>query len=42
MLREQLIGLLKDPNRLEKMRTASAAMAHPNAAKDVADWMLQD
>jgi UDP-N-acetylglucosamine--N-acetylmuramyl-(pentapeptide) pyrophosphoryl-undecaprenol N-acetylglucosamine transferase len=40
MLRENLIALLGDSTRLEKMRTASAAMAHPNAAKDVADWML--
>ena len=41
MLRDHLIGLLNDPDRLEIMRRSVAAMARPNAAKDVADWMLQ-
>jgi len=40
MLREHLIGLMSDSDRLESMRTAAASMARPNAARDVADWML--
>ena len=42
MLREGLIALMSDSDRLEAMRTAAASMARPDAAKDVADWMLQD
>ena len=42
MLREHLIALLNDPDRMESMRTSSASMAHPHAARDVADWMLKD
>ncbi len=40
MLREHLIVLMSDSDRLESMRTSAASMARPNAAKDVADWML--
>ena len=40
MLREHLIGLMGDADRLESMRTSAASMARPHAAKDVADWML--
>ena len=40
MLREHLIGLMNDSGRLESMRASAASMARPNAAKDVADWML--
>jgi UDP-N-acetylglucosamine--N-acetylmuramyl-(pentapeptide) pyrophosphoryl-undecaprenol N-acetylglucosamine transferase len=42
MLRERLIAIINDSDRLESMRTAAASMARPHAAKDVADWMLQD
>jgi UDP-N-acetylglucosamine--N-acetylmuramyl-(pentapeptide) pyrophosphoryl-undecaprenol N-acetylglucosamine transferase len=41
MLRETLLPLLGDSDRLAKMRTAAVSMARPDAAKDVADWMLQ-
>jgi len=41
MLRENLLPLLGDSDRLAKMRTASVSMARPDAAKDVADWMLR-
>ena len=41
VLRENLISLLGDSGRLEKMTAASVSMAHPNAARDVADWMLR-
>ena len=40
MLRERLIALLDDSDRLESMRTSAASMARPDAAKEVADWML--
>jgi UDP-N-acetylglucosamine--N-acetylmuramyl-(pentapeptide) pyrophosphoryl-undecaprenol N-acetylglucosamine transferase len=42
MLRQQLIGLLSDPQRLASMRDSAIAMAHPSAARDVADWMIRD
>jgi UDP-N-acetylglucosamine--N-acetylmuramyl-(pentapeptide) pyrophosphoryl-undecaprenol N-acetylglucosamine transferase len=42
MLRERLIGILGDSERLESMRASAVSMARPNAAKDVADWMLED
>lgn len=39
MLRENLIPLLGDSDRLETMRNAACAMSHPSAARDVAAWM---
>ena len=42
MLRQRLIALLNDSERLGSMRTSASSMARPNAARDVADWMLQD
>ncbi|MCP4375244.1 MAG: UDP-N-acetylglucosamine--N-acetylmuramyl-(pentapeptide) pyrophosphoryl-undecaprenol N-acetylglucosamine transferase [bacterium] len=40
ILRENLIALMGDPNRLETMQKAAEEMARPDAARDVADWML--
>ena len=40
MLRQQLIGLLSDSERLETMRSSAVSMARPSAAEDVAAWMV--
>ncbi len=39
MLRENLLELLGDSERLETMRTSAVSMARPDAATQVADWM---
>jgi UDP-N-acetylglucosamine--N-acetylmuramyl-(pentapeptide) pyrophosphoryl-undecaprenol N-acetylglucosamine transferase len=39
MLRENLIELLGDSERLETMRSSAVSMARPSAAAQVADWM---
>jgi len=41
MLRDQLLGLMDDPQRLEQMHQAAISQAHPDAAKEIAAWMLQ-
>jgi len=41
MLRGELLGLMRDPQRLDQMHQAAVAQARPNAAKEVAEWMLQ-
>jgi UDP-N-acetylglucosamine--N-acetylmuramyl-(pentapeptide) pyrophosphoryl-undecaprenol N-acetylglucosamine transferase len=40
-LREQVAGLLGDGERLAQMAAASASLARPNAAADVADALLE-
>jgi len=40
MLRENLLPLLDDSASLEAMRTSAVAMGRPDAAGDVAAWML--
>lgn len=42
MLRDQLIGLLGDSDRLESMRESAVSMARPEASGDVAEWMLRE
>jgi UDP-N-acetylglucosamine--N-acetylmuramyl-(pentapeptide) pyrophosphoryl-undecaprenol N-acetylglucosamine transferase len=34
---QTVCSLLSDPSRLEKMGTAARSLAHPNAARDIAD-----
>ncbi len=39
-LRRELIGILRDPSRLEAMKHAARGFAGPNAARDVAEWLI--
>ena len=38
-LREALLPILRDPSRLEAMRSAAEALARPGAAEAVARWL---
>jgi UDP-N-acetylglucosamine--N-acetylmuramyl-(pentapeptide) pyrophosphoryl-undecaprenol N-acetylglucosamine transferase len=40
-LQEQLIPLLRNPGRLEEMRSAAEDCAKPHAARTIAEWLIE-
>lgn len=40
MLRRQMLELMRDPERLTQMRQASSQIARPDAAREVAQWLV--